>query len=157
MDDKFEYKFELLKQEMDTLQSGIRTYDGTLFTIKGWAITIFSAFIFFAADKQKPIFLAFCAMAIMLFWLLDSIYRSMQRIYIFRYNEIERFLQSPDFSQAVAERSFNNFRVPNVGTSFDVKGKAKYIAIFQAGIMLHNALLYIAMLVLVAGVAIALV
>jgi len=50
MDDEFQYKFELLKQEMDNLQNGIRNYDGTLFTIKGWAITVFSAFIIFAAD-----------------------------------------------------------------------------------------------------------
>ena len=154
MNDEFQYKFELLKQEMDTLQSGIRTYDGTLFTIKGWAITIFSAFIFFAADKQKPIFLTFCAIAIVLFWLLDSIYRSIQRIYIKRYNQIERYLQSPEFTQAVEARSFKDFHVPNAGSGFTVAGKEKYIAIFQASFMFHNFLLYAVMLILTLGVAV---
>jgi hypothetical protein len=102
MDDEFQYKFELLKEEMDNLQSGIRTD-------------------------------------------------------ISRYNEIERYLQSSEFAQAVAARSFEGFRVPNIGAGFDVKGKKKYVAILQTGIMLHNALLYVAMLVLVVGVAIVLI
>jgi hypothetical protein len=41
MSTNFDYQFELLKFELDTLQQGIRTYDSILFIIKGWAITIF--------------------------------------------------------------------------------------------------------------------
>lgn len=149
MDDEFQYKFELVKQEIDSLQSGIRSYDGILFTIKGWAITIFSTFIFFAADKKQPLFLLFCAIAIVLFWLLDSTYRSIQRIYIRRYNAIERYLQSLEFSQAIKERSFKDFYIPNTGASFNVKGITKYTEIFQVAFMYHNALLYISMLFLV--------
>ncbi|NMF57481.1 hypothetical protein [Pseudanabaena yagii] len=140
MNDEFQYKFELVKQEIDLLQSGIRNCDSSLFTIKGWAITIFSTFIFFAADKKQPLFLLFCAMAIVLFWLLDSTYRSIQRIYIRRYNEIEHYLQSLEFSQAIKERNFRDFYIPKIGAGFNVKGIIKYTEIFQVAFMYHNAL-----------------
>lgn len=153
MSDEFECQFDLLKQEMTTLQDGVKTYDGILFTIRGWVITIFSAFIFFAADKQKPIFLAFCAIAVLLFWLLDSIYKSIQKVYIHRYNDIERFLQSPDFTQAIQERSFGKFIVSNVGASFRVTGKDKLLSILRSGMMIHNGILYISMLILILGIA----
>jgi hypothetical protein len=150
MDDEFQYRYDLMKQEIDTLQNGIRTYDGMLFTIKGWAITIFSAFIFFAADKQQPAFLPFCAISVILFWLLDATYRTIQTVYINRYNEIERFLQGSEFSHAVKERNFKNFHIPNVGASFKVTGFKKYIGIFKIAFVYHNALLYVAMLILIA-------
>lgn len=81
MDDEFQYKFKLMKQEIDNLQNGIRSYDSILFIIKGWAITVFTAFIFFAADKQRPLYLNICAVAVILFWFLDSIYKSIQLRY----------------------------------------------------------------------------
>ncbi len=153
MNDEFQYRYDLLKQEIDILQEGIRQYDSALFTIKGWAITIFSAFIFFAADKRQPSFLILCAISVTLFWLFDSTYRSIQRIYIRRYNEIEQFLKSIEFSQAIKERDFKNFFIPNIGASFNVRGFKKYTEIFRVAFMYHNALLYVAMLVLIALIA----
>ena len=153
MNDEFQYRYDLLKQEIDVVQSGIRQYDGILFTIKGWAITIFSAFVFFAADKHQPKFLIFCTISVVLFWLLDSTYRSIQRIYIRRYNEIEQFLKSPEFSQAVKERDIKDFYIPNIGASFDVRGLKKYTDILRVAFMFHNALLYVVMLVLIALLA----
>lgn len=146
--DEFEYKFELLKQEMETLQEGIRTYDTNLFTVKGWAITIFSAFVIFAAQARQPMYLAFCAIAVVLFWLVDAIFKSIQRIYTHRYNRIEQFLQSPTFAQAIAERSFKDFRIPDTGSGFRVTNKERWPAIFSAAIMLPTSLLYVAMLLL---------
>jgi len=154
MNDEFDHKFDLLKQEIDNLQNGIRNYDTILFTVKGWAITIFSAFVFFAVGKGRSVFLAFCALAIILFWLLDSIYRSIQRVYIRRYNDIERFLRSPEFAQAVQERSFKGFRIPDIGESFHVAEARKYRDILQVSFALQNAILYVVMLTLIAFIAI---
>jgi len=154
MNDEFDYKFDLLKQEIDNLQNGIRNYDTILFTIKGWAITIFSAFVFFAVDKGQMVFLAFCALAVVLFWLLDSIYRSIQRVYIRRYNDIERFLRSPEFGQALKERSFTSLHIPDTGESFHVARARKYLDILQVSFALQNAILYVVMLILIALIAI---
>ena len=154
MNDEFDYKFELLKQEMEILQNGIRAYDSNLFTIKGWAITIFSASVFFTAQAKQPVYLVFCAASILLFWIVDAVFKSAQRIYTSRYNKIEQFLQSPQFAQAVAERSFKDFIIPNVGSGFRLTTRKYWPAILQAAISLPTMLLYVAMLVLTAGLAI---
>ena len=52
VEDEFDYKFKLLMNEMDHLQSGIGSYDTIMFTIKGWAITAFSAFVFLNGIRQ---------------------------------------------------------------------------------------------------------
>ena len=156
MNEVFEYQFDLLKQEMGTLQEGIKTYDSLIFTIRGWAITVFSAFVFFAADKQKPIFLGLSAIAVILFWLVDSIYKSIQHVYIHRYNHIEKFLQSPEFIQAIQERTFKNFAISQIGGSFrQVTGKDKFHKIVQTACMFHNFVLYVSMLFLLGCIAIA--
>ena len=49
MDNGFQFKLDLLKLEMDAVQNGVQTYDQDQFTIKRWAITVFSGFVFFAA------------------------------------------------------------------------------------------------------------
>ncbi len=150
MDDEFQYKFELLKQEIDILHSGIRSYDGVLFTIKGWAITVFSAFIVFTVDKQKPIFLVFCFISIILFWIIDSIYVRIQKIFIINYNSIEKFIHSEEFSRAVAERSFKDFSIPNIPDAFDELRKERYIEILHKGFKIHHILIYGTMLIIVA-------
>ena len=154
MNDEFDYKFELLKQEMEILQNGIRTYDSNLFTIKGWAITVFSAAIYFSLQARRPVYLVLSAASVLLFWMVDAVFKTVQRIYISRYNKIEQFLQSPQFAQAVAERSFKDFIIPDVSGGFHLRTSKMWPAILQAAIVLPTMLLYVAMLVLTAGLAI---
>ena len=155
MNEVFECQFDLLKQEMGTLQEGMKTYDGIIFTIRGWAITVFSAFVFFAADKQKPIFLGLSAIAVILFWLIDAIYKSIQNVYIHRYNDIEKFLQSQEFIQAIQEQAFKNFAISQIGASFrQVTGKDKFHGIIHSALMFHNFVLYVSMLFLLGCIAI---
>ena len=154
MNDEFDYKFELLKQEMETLQNGIRTYDSNLFTIKGWAVTIFSTAVYFSIQARQPIYLMLGAMSVLLFWMIDAVFKAVQRIYILRYNKIEQYLQSPRFAQAVANHSFKDFIIPDVGSGFHLATKKYWPAILQAAISLPTVLLYVAMLVLIAGLAI---
>lgn len=152
MNDEFDYKFELLKQEIENLQGGIRAYDGILFTTKGWAITVFSAFVVFALDKQKPGVFPFCAAAIVLFWLADSIFKSFQRVYIRRYNDIEVFLKSSKFNEAVAKRSFEDFGIPTLGSGFKRTLKEWLAGYWREFIQLDNNFVYIAMLILTVGI-----
>ncbi len=105
MADEFDHKFELLKLEIQILQDVIRNYETILFTIKGWAITLFSAVIFFTVQSTKPLYLVFCAFSVLLFWVVDAVFKVTQRKLIERYNVIQGFLQSSQFSQAVKEQS----------------------------------------------------
>jgi hypothetical protein len=154
MSDEFDYKFELLKQEIGNLQSGVRAYDGILFTVKGWAITIFSAFIVFAIDKDNSVLFAFCAAAIVLFWMADAVFKGFQRVYIRRYNEIEKFLKGPEFTDAVAKRSFAGFDVPAFGVGFKRTKKEWFAGYWMEMIQLDNNFIYVAMLILTASIAI---
>ena len=49
----YELKFELIKQELILLQEIIQKHSDITFKIKGWAITIFSAFSFSAVARLR--------------------------------------------------------------------------------------------------------
>jgi hypothetical protein len=124
MDDNFKFKFELLKQEMDSVQKGIHTYGQLQFTIKGWAITLFSGFVIFALDKDMWVILVVGAAVVIFFWFLDASFKGLQKVYLDRAKKIERFLQKVE--PAKGERAFENFRVPNTESGFNrLKGWKK--------------------------------
>ncbi len=152
MDDEFQFKLDLLRQEMDTVQDGIRAYGQVQFTIKGWAITVFSGFVFFAARETQPIFLGLSAIAVILFWILDAIFKSIQEVYIERATKIEQFLQG--LKPAQGGVAFHNFPVPNIETSFSgLKGQARNRAALRAGSRLQLAVLYVVMLAVIGALA----
>ncbi len=153
MIDIFQSKFGLLKQEIDNLQTGIYSYDKILFTIKGWAITVFAGFITLAVQQGKPLLLLFAAIAVILFWILDALFKSIQRVYIARYNQIEEYLSGQEFVDALLRRDFNDFVFPQIGVSFQVDTKRKYVALIKALFLLHNVMLYLPMLGIIALLA----
>lgn len=154
MKDKFEYKYEILLKEVDNLQSGIRNYDTLLFRIKGWAITVFSGFIFFAAKENEPFYTFLGALAILFFWVLDAINKSFQRGFIIRANKIEHFLRTKDFEKAIEDRSFHGFNIPDLGGRFSVKDADIKTSPFKAAFYLHTMLIYASMIIVLIGVGV---
>ncbi|HEX8682211.1 MAG TPA: hypothetical protein VF707_07855 [Ardenticatenaceae bacterium] len=150
--DEFHYKFELLKQEIDELQAAIRSYDALTFVIRGWATTFFSAFIVFIIDKREASFFLTCLLAITLFWLIDAVYRGLQREYINRTKKIEEFLNdSPAFNKAISTGDFGSFQVPNLAGSFKEKTRWEIVeGLVKEVRLLHNSVLYLSMFVIVA-------
>jgi hypothetical protein len=129
MKDPFDYKFELVKQEMETVQKGIDIYNRTIFAVKGLAMTLFTAFIaFIGAQTSKPNSTIFWAMAfiLLLFWILDALFKSIQKVYIDRSLEIERQLRKQEFYQHLAEDSFESFDFPRIEHAFEEWGKNKF-------------------------------
>lgn len=153
MGTKFDYQFELLKFELDTLQQGIRNYDSILFVIKGWAITIFSAVILFSAQVEKPIYLLLCVISTLLFWLLDGVFKAIQRAYTLRYNEIEKFLQSDRFRKAFTKRSLDGFVSPDISSGFSRGLKFEIRQIARSALIYPTAMLYISILILTSIIA----
>ena len=78
---------------------------------KGWVITVFSAIILFAVNKQKPLLYLFRIASVLSFWLIDALYRSTQNLLISQYRKIETFLRGDDFEKAMTEHSFGDFPV----------------------------------------------
>lgn len=148
MEDLFSYRLNLLQKEMEMLQNGIRGYDSIVFTIKGWTITVFSAIILFAIDKQKPFLYLFCIASILSFWLIDAFYKSTQNTLIYRYRKIETFLQSSGFETAMAERNFGGFRVPNFQEGFSVRERERLRWLLRAALQFSTYALYALLLIL---------
>ena len=146
MKDEFEYKFDILMWELKSLQDSIRSYDSLLFHIKGWAITIFSAFLFFAAKENQEIYTIFGSFGVIFFWMLDSIYKSIQRGFIARFNKVEHILRSGDFSQAIEKRSFKKIYVPDFSGKNTVRDYGKKTSIIKSALFVHTMILYVSML-----------
>lgn len=146
--DFFDYQYELLLKEVDILQSAIREYDKTLFTIKGWAITIFSAFVFFIAEKGKPELLGLAALSMILFWVLDAIYKSFQRRFIYRYLYLEAFLRT-GLAEALKIRTMP-ITLPDVRYEKTVPTEPLKVAVLDMMRHWNTSMLYVAMLSLLA-------
>ena len=133
------------------LQNSIRGYDSILFTIKGWAITVFSGIILFIVDKQKPLLYLFCIASVFAFWLVDAFYKSTQNLLIHRYRKIEELLQSPTFEQVIKNRDFGDFRVPYFQEGwFYTKKRERFRLILKAALRGHTYVLYVFLLTLAA-------
>jgi len=154
MKDSFDYKFELLKFELNSLQQGIRNYDSILFIIKGWAITMFSAVVLFSAQVEKPTYLILCVVSTLLFWMLDAVFKAIQKAYTLRYNEIEKFLQSDKFNKALAERSLDGFVTPDIASGFSRGIKFEISQIYRSARIYSTAMLYISILILTLIIAV---
>lgn len=148
MKDEFDYRYEILLKEMETLQANIRGFNQILFRIKGWAVTVFSGFIFFGVKESEPILFFVGSMSVILFWVLDAIYKKFQRKFIVRHNRIEHFLRTDEFSKALEKRSFHGFHIPDFSGRFSVKNHTEKTTIKKAAFYWHTSLLYIAMLLL---------
>ncbi|UCF07686.1 MAG: hypothetical protein JSW28_08600 [Thermoplasmata archaeon] len=150
--DEFEFKFERVKLEMEQLQKNMIAYGKSQFMIKGWAITLFSALLFFGSNEINLIFLLFGAVVVVLFWTLDSFFKHIQLVYIKRALEVERLLQHVQFS--TDGRSFDKHKVPMIETYFkaldrNIPEKAKQV--FCAALKFQIMLFYAAMLAILAG------
>ena len=89
-------QIDILMKELAILQGRIDHYDESLFKIKSWAITIFSAFIIVSIKEGNPVFLAFCAIALLMFWSMEALFKKFQHILIKRCLDIEEYFESGD-------------------------------------------------------------
>lgn len=135
-------------KEVDILQSAIRDYDKILFTIKGWAITIFSAFVFFIAreDDHEYLFLVMAALGTVMFWSLGLIYKSYQQRFLSRYNLIEKYLRN-NLQEALADKKLG-IVTPDVNGRISVGIVPLRTAALKAARLWHMSLMYAIMMVM---------
>lgn len=154
MKELFDYQFDLVLKEIEVLHSGIRNFDSTFIKIKSWAITTFSAFIFFSIRESKPVFFLIAAIVILLFWIVEAQHKRFQRQYIVRYNQIEHQLRA-NLPTLISSKDFNSLTtVPDVKgfNTYSKLGKEetykKLTGLSRAAFYWHTSLLYVAMLIL---------
>ena len=83
----------LLRQEYFHLHTLIESFDGKSLTIKAWSVSLAGAIAGAGAFSGKPVVLLFAALASLMFWLVDSAWKTFQYAHYRRVREIEAFLR----------------------------------------------------------------
>ena len=115
----FAARLDILKTEWGFLQDKIIKYDGIVFSIRGWAVSVWTACLIFAAKDNEPTIMLLCTIPLAIFWLVDSLNKSIQRKFIHRVNEIEKYLSSTNFEEDYAKQELLGIVAPTLRTSFE--------------------------------------
>ena len=112
VNETFKYQLDILKWELEYIQSGIRQMDEITTSIKNWAIVLWSGSIGIAigSDVLRS-YVGFTFLIPILFWLVDARWRKTQRGFIYRMNQIRDFLNSDDFSKSFEQQKVVNFTI----------------------------------------------
>ncbi len=129
----FEYQLELLKVELNQIDSAIRQMDDITKSIKDWAIVTwtFSLGSTLQIGGLKP-YIGLTAIIPLLFWMVDARYRRIQKRFIYRLNQISNFLNDERLIQSFDEQKLINFRLldPRAKKSHD-DDYDSYISMFR--------------------------
>ena len=93
----YEKKYDILKTEWSFTQDSIRNLDDIVFKIRGWAITLTSGALGYAYVNKDPDLCIYMSLPILMFWIMDGLFKSFQRKFIKRDREIRSYLRSENF------------------------------------------------------------
>ena len=107
---KFEYQLDILKIEIETVNASIRQMDKMGESIKNWAILTWAAATgaTITQEKLNP-YIALTAVIPLVFWLVDTWYRRIQRKFIWRSIEISKFLNDERLSKSFVQQKMVDF------------------------------------------------
>ena len=112
----FYFQLEMLKKELDHLNSSIDKIDNITQSIKYWTIGLWGGAIVLALGKDNETthfhrhYLSTTVIPL-LFWFIDGWYRRIQRGFIFRVIQISKFLNSPDFTTSFEKQFLVGFYI----------------------------------------------
>ncbi len=118
-----EKKFEILKIELQLLQTRFDKYDNIFFINRNWAVTIIVALVgaFFTTGNENPNLLVLATIVGVFFWIVELTWRTgyMDK-YKFRYKYLCKMLNDPEKAQGEIKSvyDFTNF--------YGVEEKEKY-------------------------------
>ena len=121
MADLFEFKYNQILIEWELLVKSINNLDRIIFAIRGWAVSVVTAIIAFAYISKEPRVALYGLAPIVMFWTMDALYKSFQRIFIARHKQIEQYLQSDRCRDDFVEKVMPEFVAPNSLAKFGAK------------------------------------
>ena len=129
-----DYQKDLLMKEAEMVQEKIKDYDILSFKIKGWCITLWSAFIVlgFQFHIQGIIIIIYSTSISLIFWLLDTFFKIYQRVWAVRMQDIQDFINSTDYyegkglKQQLDNKPNNKFYVFDLVGRISTNKKPKY-------------------------------
>ncbi len=107
----FRNKLSILYLELRMMQNTMDKYDGLIFQIRGWEISIWSALMVIALEFGRPQILLLAILTPFVFWAFDGMYKTYRENYKKRRDEIASFLNSDDFSKSFKLETIN-FKTP---------------------------------------------
>jgi hypothetical protein len=103
--ERFAFQLEILKKELDSIDSSIRKIDDIGNSIKNWAVIVWTGSIAIILRQSELYgYVAFSAIPPLLFMILDAHWRKLQRRFMYRQKLISDFLNSPQLDQAFQTR-----------------------------------------------------
>jgi hypothetical protein len=115
-DEAFAYQLDLLKNEIDVVNSTIRQMDDISKSLKEWCITVWAASTggALATPELRPYVWATGAIPL-LFWAVDSFHHVVQRKFIWRSLRIMDFVNDARLLQSFEQRRLVDFVLLDVG------------------------------------------
>lgn len=109
------YQLDMLKLEIETINSSIRQMDEISKSVKEWTVGLWTASLGTAlATKDLNVYVMFTAIIPILFCFVDVWYRRIQRKFIWRSMQISRFLNDERLSKSFDAKKLIDFKVFNV-------------------------------------------
>jgi hypothetical protein len=99
--ERFTYeKNELLRRELELDQRVMDKYDGVIFQVRGWEVSLWSALIviIFQFNERPMIYVALLIPPV--FWGLDAMYKTYREGYKLRRNKISAFMTSKEYENS---------------------------------------------------------
>jgi hypothetical protein len=105
-----DFQLNMLKTELDVINAAVRQMDEISKSIKEWTIGLWTAAVGGALITPKlSHFIGVTAAIPLLFWLVDTWHRRIQRKFIWRSDEISRFLNGPNLLKSFEEKRLVGF------------------------------------------------
>ncbi|HVE72326.1 MAG TPA: hypothetical protein VNI54_13235 [Thermoanaerobaculia bacterium] len=99
-----------MKAELDTINASIRQMDDITKGVKEWTVGLWTAAVGGALITPRLSALVGITVVIpLLFWFVDTWHRRIQRKFIWRNDEISRFLNGPDLVKSFVTGQLVNF------------------------------------------------
>jgi hypothetical protein len=147
--DEFELKYDILMKEWDHIQTNIGRLDTVNFQIRGWSTTAITGLIAVSMSQHEPNLMLLAILIVVLFWIIDSLFKSFQRVFILRDREIEEYLSSTVFTEDVNRRQITGIEFPHGARSFGVGSRRTRLVKVAKAAFLRNVLVVYASLTVI--------
>ncbi len=146
----FQYQLDILKMEIQNIDTLISRMDEMAQATKNWAIGMWTGSI--AIMLSQPGlrgFVILSAIPPLLFWYIDANFRRLQNRSIFRANKITKFLNGEDIAQSFEEKRLVNFIVLDpTGRQYAGESEYKRFASFKRTIKFKEVRVFYLVLIL---------
>ena len=156
MTTRIEYQLDLLKMELETVNASIRQMDEITKSIKEWTIGLWTAAVGGAlATAGLTRYVVFTAVIPLLFWLVDTWHRRIQRKFIWRGMEIGKFLNSDRLQKSLDEGRIVDFEVfdPQARRTAGEDGDEEARKEFKAFVRWQSVMFFPSLAILYLGLA----